>query len=162
MTTTGFLFTLAQDAAPPGPFVPGAPANPSQTGTQQPDPGLPAPGTPGGGGGGLGGFNMLLPLLVVMVLFVLMTGMSGRKERKKRAELLAGIGKNDRIQTMGGIIGTVVELTDQEMVLRVDEASNTRIRFARSAVQQVLRSARDKGSGNGTDLEVKPAVPTRV
>jgi hypothetical protein len=42
------------------------------------------------------------------------------------------------------------------MVLRVDEASNTRIRFARSAVQQILRDAKE--SGRTADVEVKPKL----
>jgi preprotein translocase subunit YajC len=55
---------------------------------------------------------------------------------------------------VGGIIGTVVDLTSTEMVLRVDESSNTRIRFARSAVQQVLR----EGKAASADVELKPGA----
>jgi preprotein translocase subunit YajC len=158
------VFILAQDSASQGPIVPGAPsagAGPSVqpadgSGTAQP---LPVPQ----GSGGQPGFpNMLWPLLLVMVLFILMTSMSGRKERRKRAELLGGVSRNDRVQTVGGVIGTVVELTDTEMVLRVDEASNTRVRFARSALQQILRSSKDKNRENGNDVEVKPPVQTRA
>lgn len=160
MTTLQFPLLLAQDG---GAIVPGNPAPASQPATESSpgtSPPLTTPGAQRPAGGGASGFNMLLPLIVVMVVLVLMTSLGGRKEKKKRAELLASVSRNDRVQTVGGIIGTVVELTDTEMVLRVDEAANTRIRFARSAIQQVLRSSRDKG--NGTDVEVKPAVPSRV
>jgi preprotein translocase subunit YajC len=71
-----------------------------------------------------------------------MTTMAGRKEKKKRAQMLSGVKRGDRVQTIGGEIGSIVELSDTEMVLRVDEASNTRIRFARSALQQVLREGK--------------------
>jgi hypothetical protein len=45
-------------------------------------------------------------------------------------------------------------------VIRVDEASNTRIRFARTAIQGVLRegkpgSSGGGGSGGGSEVEPK-------
>lgn len=167
MTTDGLsapygTLLLAQEspAAVPGPVIPGAPGGTGAPLQQQPgSPGAPGQGQPGGGFG-----SMIWPLLLIMVLFILFTSLSGRKERKKRAEMLGGLSRNDRVQTIGGIIGTVIELSNDEMVLRVDEASNTRVRFARSAVQQVLRPSkdRDKGRENGPDVEVKANVPTRV
>ena len=99
----------------------------------------------------LGG--MLWILIVAMLLMVVMTSMGGRKQKKQREIMLAALKKNDRVLTTAGIMGTVVELYDHEVVLRVDEASNTRIRFARSAVQQILRESKD---GARPDLELKP------
>jgi preprotein translocase subunit YajC len=37
------------------------------------------------------------------------------------------------------VLGTVVEVRDDEVVLRVDDATGTKIAFAKSAVQGVLR-----------------------
>jgi len=85
-----------------------------------------------------------------------MTSMSGRKQKKQREQMLGSLKRNDKVLTSSGIIGTVADLTDHEMVLRVDEASNTRIRFARSAVQQILRDAKE--SGRTADVEVKPKL----
>jgi len=73
--------------------------------------------------------------------------MSGRKEKKKKAAMMANLAKNAKVQTVGGIIGTVVELKNDEVVLKVDESGHTRIRFARSAVQQVLKQGKDDGEG---------------
>lgn len=87
--------------------------------------------------------GMMLPLVFGLIIFMMITSMlSGRKEKKKRASMLEALKKRDRVQTYGGIIGTVVEMKDDELVLKVDEGSNTRIRFARSAIQQVIKSAR--------------------
>jgi preprotein translocase subunit YajC len=63
-----------------------------------------------------------------------------RKERKKREALLSSVKKHDRIRTIGGVIGSVVELNTDTVVLKVDESSNTRMTFGRDAVQQVLES----------------------
>ena len=56
---------------------------------------------------------------------------------------LSALKRGDRVQTIGGMLGSVVKISDDEVVLRVDDAEseskgNTRIRFARSAIQTVL------------------------
>ena len=86
-----------------------------------------------------------------MVLMLVMSSMGQRKEKKKRDEMLGALGKHDRIQTAGGMIGTIVEIRDQEVVVKVDESTNTKIRFARSAVQQVLKKSGGPASAETSD-----------
>ena len=57
--------------------------------------------------------------------------------------MLNAIKKHDKVQTIGGVLGAVVEIKPDTVVLKVDESSNTRITFARSSIQQVLTSDRD-------------------
>jgi len=116
-----------------------------------------APG-PGGGalpvgpaGGGAGGGTQQAPAgngLFMMLMFgflifmVLTMVMSGRKEKKKRAELLSSMSKHDKVQTAGGMIGTIVEIKGDEVVLKVDESTNTKIRFSRTSVTAILKKGR--------------------
>ena len=51
---------------------------------------------------------------------------------------MASLAKGSKVQTIGGILGTVVEVRDDELIVKVDENSNTRLRFAKSAVTTVL------------------------
>jgi preprotein translocase subunit YajC len=146
MNDTFATLTLALQNGPavPGAPVPGAPGNGTtlQPGTNAPPP--PAGQQPGGG------FGPILWMIILMfVVLMLITSMSGRRQRREREKMVSGIKRNDRVQTVGGVIGTVIELTDTEMVLRVDETSNTRIRFARTAVQQVLREGKEGGKVEG-------------
>ena len=90
-------------------------------------------------------FWLLPVMLVVMILFSVL---SGRKEKKKKQELVSAIKKHDKVQMLGGIIGTVAEVGDDDIVLRVEEG---RIRFAKSAVAAVITSAKASGS-----VESKP------
>lgn len=81
-----------------------------------------------------------IPLVMVMVLFYLLMI---RPERRKRAELtrmLSELTKNDRIVTVGGILGTVVNAQKgiDEVTIKVDESNNTRLRVQRSAIARVL------------------------
>ena len=93
----------------------------------------PAP-TPGAGSG------YLLPgLLLFMLVFYFMLFRGRSKERQKYESLIASLKKNDRIQTIGGIYGTVVDVKDAEIVLKVDETNNVKIRVNRSAIKEVIR-----------------------
>ncbi len=87
------------------------------------------------------GLTSMLPMLLAMGLvfyFLLIRPQS--KEKKRRAEMLAAIKKNDRVVTIGGIHGTVVNVKDDEITLKVDESNNTKITFSRAAIQQVTAS----------------------
>lgn len=131
---------LMQDgqAVPP---VPGeAPTNstPANTGTTA------APsGTPSGGSGQQSPFGgqFLIMVMVLVALMLVFSMTSTRREKKKREALLSAIKKHDRVQTIGGVIGSVVEVKPDYVVLKVDESSNTRITFARSAIQQVITTS---------------------
>ena len=52
--------------------------------------------------------------------------------------MLDNMKRGDRIQTIGGILGTVVEVREGEVVVKVDESNNTKIKFSRSAIQRVV------------------------
>jgi preprotein translocase subunit YajC len=99
------------------------------------------PATPGGGApagpGGLIASPMFLILLMLGVFwFVMFRG--NRKEKQKKEAMLNAVAKNDRVLTIGGIIGTVVQVKGEELVIKVDESTNTKIIVIRSAVRQVL------------------------
>ena len=44
------------------------------------------------------------------------------------------LAKNDKVRTIGGIIGTVVDIKDDEITLKVDESNNTKIKVLPSAI----------------------------
>lgn len=113
---------------------------------------------PATGGGGGGGFPMdfMFIMILLFVFMIVMSSMSGRKQRKKRAELMAGLEKQDKVQTIGGIIGTVQEIRDNEVILKVDETSGTRVRFSKSAIQQILKKRRDATETPAADVGSQP------
>jgi preprotein translocase YajC subunit len=55
--------------------------------------------------------------------------------------MLAAIKKNDSVRTVGGIIGSVVEVKPDVVVLKVDENSNTKITVARSKIEAVMKES---------------------
>jgi len=130
-----------------------------QDGTPLPN-SVPGIGVPAGGGavegqplsgGGTGpaapppsGFsNFLLPMMLLVVVFMIFsTMMSSRREKKRAAEMLGSLKRGDRVLTAGGMIGTVHEVREDSIVLRVDDVSGAKAHFTRAAVQQVLKAAK--------------------
>lgn len=96
----------------------------------------PAPtGQPGGGGGAL----FLPAVMIAMVVFMLLSARSQKKrEVRERESMFARLAKNDRVLTIGGVIGTVLSVKDNEVVLKVDETTNTKMTFVKSAIQRII------------------------
>ena len=102
-----------------------------------------------GGGGGRpedAWRNMLIPLLIAMVAYFLIIGRFKKKQQRKRQDELRGIKKNARIMTIGGIYGTVVQSRDDDnkVVIKIDEATNTRMTISRSAIRNVVTGKEDE------------------
>jgi len=81
-------------------------------------------------------FYIMMALMFVVLYFFMIRG--PRQKQKQREQLLKAIKKNDRIQTIGGILGTVVDVRDDEIVIKIDESNNTKMRITRGAVSQVI------------------------
>lgn len=90
----------------------------------------------------------LFPILIIFVVLMFgMTFLTSRKEKKRRKEMLSKLDKKASVQTIGGIMGSVIEVKDDLVVLEVDKSSNTRMTFSRAAIQQVL----DSGDGDANN-----------
>ena len=87
-----------------------------------------------------------LPILAAIGVLYFFMFRGGQKDKKKFRQMLADLKRNDRIQTIGGIRGTVVDVRDDEVVIKVDESNNVRMRFARSAIKEVFA---DEAGGAG-------------
>lgn len=83
-------------------------------------------------------FTSLLPLLAIGVLFYFMMIRPQSREKAKRQQLLDSLKKNDKVVTIGGILGSIASISpdSDEVTVKVDD--NTRIRFRRSSIQQVV------------------------
>jgi preprotein translocase subunit YajC len=84
-------------------------------------------------------FMSLVPLLVIFGIFYLLLIMPMRKRQKKHQEMLKAVTKGDRIVTTGGIFGTVVEVQDDVVHLRV--ADNVKLQVALSAIAGLAKDA---------------------
>ena len=94
------------------------------------------PNGTGGTTGGRGGFGsyqfIFLGLMLVMMYFILFRG--PRKKQQEHKKMVQTLTKNDKVRTIGGIIGTVVDVKDDEITLKIDESNNTKIKVLPSAI----------------------------
>jgi preprotein translocase subunit YajC len=81
-----------------------------------------------------------LPIIAIGVLAYFMLIRPQQRERRTRQSMLESVKKNDRIVTIGGIYGVVMSVRreDDEVVIKVDEASSAKLRVTFSAISRVL------------------------
>ena len=75
-------------------------------------------------------------LMVVVMYFFLLRG--PRKKQQQHKQMVQSLKKNDRVRTIGGIVGTVVDIKDDEITIKIDESNNTKIKVIPSAIGRNL------------------------
>ncbi len=96
------------------------------------------------GAGGDAGSSFLqspFPLLIVMVLlFYFIILRPQRREQARRTAMLSAVKKNDRVVTAGGIYGIVTNVNYEadEVTVKVDETTNTKLRLTLSSISRVV------------------------
>lgn len=81
--------------------------------------------------------NILFFGLMFLVMYMLLFR-GPRKKQQQQRKMMQNLKKNDKIRTIGGIIGTIVDVKDDEITLKIDESNNTKIKIAVSAVGKNL------------------------
>jgi preprotein translocase subunit YajC len=80
----------------------------------------------------------MVPIMLLFVLFYVFMFRTKKGQENKRQEMLKQMKKGDEVQTIGGEFGRVVETRDDRILLKVDETSNTKIWYARTAIHRVV------------------------
>jgi preprotein translocase subunit YajC len=113
------LLALAQQATPPATGSTGAPG--AAGGPQNPL------GAICGGQGG-----MFIPMIMIFVVFYFMLIRPQQKKQRELQDWLKSLKKGDEVVTTGGVIGKISGLTDNVVVLEVQE--KVRLKFLRSHI----------------------------
>ncbi len=79
-------------------------------------------------------WGQMLWLVAIFVIMYVILFRGPRRKQQQHKKMVKTLKKNDRVRTIGGIIGTVVDIKDDEIILKVDESNNTKIRVATSAI----------------------------
>ena len=100
-------------------------------------------GVPQEGNGGMWLFYMI-PAVLIIMWFLMVSPQKKQEERLRK--MLNDLEKNDKVMTVGGLIGTVhaIDKEQNEIVLKVDDANNTKIRFHLTVVSTVFSKEVDK------------------
>jgi len=79
-----------------------------------------------------------LPFILIFIVMYFLLFRGPRKKQQQHKQMVQSLAKGDKIQTIGGIIGNIVDIKDNEITLKVDESNNTKIKILRSAIGKNL------------------------
>lgn len=145
--------TLGQAGGNPSNQSLGGSAGPTASGT------VGVPSAPAGPGGPAAtppqtlNYQILLLPLLAFAFIIFTTWRQSKNEKKKRAELIDALAKGDTVQTLGGEIGVVFDIRDQEVVLKFEEG---KVRYVKSAIAAIIKPSRAKDGANAA-IEAKDA-----
>jgi preprotein translocase subunit YajC len=75
-------------------------------------------------------------VLFAIMYFVLLKPQKQREQEEK--SMLEKLKKNDHVVTKGGMYGVVMNVKDDEVVLRIDEKQDVKVRFQKSAIAGIV------------------------
>jgi preprotein translocase subunit YajC len=87
------------------------------------------------------GLTSMLPgLIAIMVFFYFLILRPQKNKEQALRSMVANLKEKDRVVTIGGILGVVtnVQRDRDEVTIRVDEATGTKIRVNSSAISRVI------------------------
>ncbi|MHC4914223.1 MAG: preprotein translocase subunit YajC [Planctomycetota bacterium] len=134
-------------AAPADAGAPAAPA-PSEgdgtsTGTQQPPP-APTEAPPR-----QDTFMPIILMVGVVLLFYFMIMRPQKKREQARRDMIGKLKTGNKVITASGIIGEVVELSDQDVVIKIDPRKDVRMRVRRAAIAGLAGDPASEESAGG-------------
>ena|SRR5213594_2819556 len=102
-----------------------------------------AAAAPPGNAGGLAAYaNMLLPFVAMAAIFYFIVMRPQQRQKADRERMLGALKKGDRVVTTSGIHGTVIQLGEHTVTLRV--ADQVKLEFDRVSIGRVMEVTSDR------------------
>ena len=89
-------------------------------------------------------FMSILPLALIFVVMYFLVIRPQNKKAKEHQNMIIGLKKGDRVVMNGGIIGTILKVTEGELELSI--ASGTHVLVAKQMVSAILSAASEADS----------------
>ncbi|MDD3987937.1 MAG: preprotein translocase subunit YajC [Candidatus Omnitrophica bacterium] len=74
----------------------------------------------------------LLPLVLIFVIFYFMLIRPQKQKEKDHQKMLSNMAKNDEVVTGSGIHGTIINVKEKTVILRIDE--NVKIEIEKNSI----------------------------
>ncbi len=84
------------------------------------------------------------PLILIFVIFYFMLIRPQKTKEKEHQKMLNGLQKNDEVVTSGGIHGTLVNVKDKTVILRIDE--NVKMEIEKNCIAYVKKPQTAQGA----------------
>lgn len=80
----------------------------------------------------------LLPLILIFAIFYFMLIRPQKTKEKEHQKMLGNLNKNDEIVTSSGIHGTIVNVKEKTVILRIDE--NVKVEMEKNCVVYIKKN----------------------
>ena len=78
-----------------------------------------------------------LPIALIFIIFYFLLIRPQKKSQQEHAKMLEALKKNDEVITSGGIYGTIVNIQDDVVTLRIDD--NTRMKIQKGSISKLKK-----------------------
>lgn len=79
----------------------------------------------------------LLPLALIFIIFYFLLIRPQKQKEKEHQRMISGVNKNDEIVTLSGIHGTVVNVKDKTVILRIDD--NVKMEIEKNSIGYIKK-----------------------
>lgn len=81
----------------------------------------------------------LMPVILIFVVFYFLLIRPQKKAQDDHKKMVASLKKNDEVVTAGGIHGTIVNVKDSTVTLKIDD--NVKVEVQKSSISTMKRKA---------------------
>ena len=99
-------------------------------------------------------YTTLVTFVLIILIFYFLIIRPQKKRDKEAKKMLEAMKKGDKVVSIGGIHGTIVQVKDQTVVVKVDDSA--RIEFTKSAIASVV--SKDKSAPQKVKKEEEKAA----
>ncbi len=78
-----------------------------------------------------------VPLVLIFVIFYFMLIRPQKKKEQEHQKMLGNLAKNDEVVTSSGIHGTIINVKEKSVILRIDE--NVKIEIEKNCVAYIKK-----------------------
>ena len=86
---------------------------------------------------GAANIGQFIPYLLIFAVFYFLVLKPQQDKQKELKKLIENLKKNDEVVTTGGIYGTIVNVKDKTVVIRIDD--NAKMEIDKEAVASVIK-----------------------
>ena len=79
----------------------------------------------------------LFPLALIFIIFYFLLIRPQKQKEREHQKMIEGVNKNDEIVTLSGIHGTIVNVKEKTLILRIDE--NVKMEIEKSSVAYIKK-----------------------
>jgi len=86
------------------------------------------------------------PLILIFVIFYFLLIRPQKTKEKEHQKMLINLNKNDEVVTSGGIHGTIVNVKDKTVILRIDD--NVKMEVEKNCIVSIKKTQGANNQGN--------------